>query len=141
MPCFFLFLWVGGLMVQAAFEIHCFRRQARISKFNSVPLVLSSIGSIAPLISLIVFVWVFVVGRSSNVAQVAAGSDQNLWSFWFHSWPALLLANGCGVMIHLFALGLPPYPWEDGESYFGRCCGLIATGSALATVYWLMPDA
>jgi hypothetical protein len=70
-------------------------------------LVVSGIASLLPLITLMLFLRVFVIGGSSNVAQIAGESGMDLWSLWFGVWPLLFVGNPAAFLAAVVALFWP----------------------------------
>lgn len=135
-----LLIWVVAHLVQVVCSVRSFvRPNAPVGR--GVPLILSAAGSLSPLATLVLVVWVFVVGGSSNVAQFAGESGLGLWSLWFRAYPWLLLGNPIGTLMCLAAVALPPYPSTDPPSYLSRVCGLVAVVIATGVTILLVPDA
>jgi hypothetical protein len=140
--CGVLLFWVAALSLQVVCRVASLRRPtAPGAPRHYGSLVLSAVGAVAPAATLVLFAWVFVGGRSSNVAQFAADGGLGLWRLWSHAWPVLLLGNGASVLMNLAALSLPPYPSADGRMFASRVCGVVAAGSAVLVLIGLAPDA
>jgi hypothetical protein len=116
-PWMFLFLWVGSQALQLTLAVLavCQRPDARLGA-----LVASGAASVLPLITLVLFLRVFVIGGSSNVAQLAGESGFDLWSLWFHAWPLLFFGNPLAFLVAVTAALLPPYPPSRWPSFASR---------------------
>jgi hypothetical protein len=136
-----LLLRSGAQALQLAFGVYaCLRRGIALERrFNS--LVVSGLGSLLPLVTLLLFLVVFVIGGSSNVAQVAGGSGYDLWSLWCSTWPLLFLGNPLAFIVVLVAASLPPYSLSQWPSFCSRWCAVAAAGFACYTVVKFFPDA
>ena len=102
---------------------------------------MSVVASVLPLVTLLLFLRVFVIGGSSNVAQLAGESGLDLWSLWFHAWPLLFFGNPVAFMVALVAALLPPYPPRRWQSFASRACAVVAASFAWYTVVTFFPDA
>lgn len=101
----------------------------------------SLLASCASLLTLAAFLWVFVIGGSSNVAQMAGPAGLKLWSFWFEAWPFMLLANPLALIFLLVAACCPPYPPRHAHSFGSRVCAFVAGAIACYVVVTCFPDA
>jgi hypothetical protein len=141
-PWIFLFLWVGSQTMHMVFWLLAARQppEARGRK-RLGSLALSGLASILPLITLLLFLGVFVIGGSSNVAQIAGESGSSLWGLWFAAWPLLFFGNPVAFLVAVVATFLPPYPPRHWKSSASRACAAVAAGLALYIVVTLFPDA
>jgi hypothetical protein len=138
----FLFLWVGFQVLQLVFVTRALRRQHDTSgRKRIIALAVSGVASIVPFITLVLFLWVFVIGGSSNVAQLAGESGLDLWSLWFHVWPLLFAGNPPAFLAAVAAVLLPPYPPKYWESFVSRVCAVVAASCAWYAVVTFFPDA
>src|SRR5262245_11267018 len=110
MGCGILFLWVAAQSFQVAFGLRSFALRHEAPLLCQIPLVLSAVGSVVPVATLLLFIRVFVIGGSSNVAQFAGADPHNLWGLWFRAWPLMYFGNPPSVVVCLVAVALPPYP-------------------------------
>jgi ABC-type glycerol-3-phosphate transport system permease component len=83
-PYVYYVLW-GTLLVGAALwsVILLVRKHDLETRISKVALIVPLVSSIASLSTFVCFTLVFIVGKSSNVAQLAQGGGMNWWSFWF----------------------------------------------------------
>lgn len=141
-PWIFLFAWVGSQTLQLIFAaLAVFRRTEPDGRRRLGSLIASTLATILPLITLLLFVVVFVIGRSSNVAQLAGESGYKLWSLWCGVWPLLFLGNPVALLGTLVAALLPPYPPRYWQSFTSRIFAIAAAGFAWYTVITFFPDA
>ena len=54
--------------------------------------------------TLTVFVLVFVIGGSSNVAQLAGSSGMDGWAIWFNCFPVNLVGNLLSIIVTVFCI-------------------------------------
>src|SRR5438477_7462456 len=116
-PWMFIMIWIASQSLQIALGCWAlFKRPGPDGRTGpGAPgrrrlgsLMASAFASILPLMTLILFLRVFVIGGSSNVAQLAGDEGYDLWHLWFSAWPLLLLGDPAGVLIGLVALAIPP---------------------------------
>lgn len=67
--------------------------------------------SIAPLVTLALYGYVFMIHGSSNVAQLAGDEGFAAWRLWSHAWIPLFYGNLIGAVASLCLLGMPPYSY------------------------------
>ena len=141
-PWTFLELWIAFHVLHAALAAHAFicRPHAAEPKRLGV-LTASVLATFVPLVTLVLFVHVFVIGHSSNVAQIAGESGYELWQLWFHSWPLLLFGNGIAWLAAVIATVLPPYPPRYLTSLGTRFLTVLLVTFAWYTVTTYFPDA
>ena len=141
-PWIFLFLWVGSQTMHLVFWFLATRQPPDIKGRKRLgSLMGSGWVSILPLLTLLLFLAVFVIGGSSNVAQIAGEGGQGLWRLWFLAWPLLFFGNPIAFLLALVAVFLPPYPPRHWKSSVSRACAAITAGFAWFTVVMLFPDA
>ena len=141
-PWLFLFLWVSSQALQLTFGVLALCQRPEIGRQRRVgALVVSGYASVVPLVTLLLFLWVFVIGGSSNVAQHARFSGLDLWSLWFQAWPFLLFGNPLSCLVAVVAALLPPYPPRHWKSFASRVCAIVAAGFACYVVVTFFPDA
>ncbi len=142
-PRLFLAVWVGAHAAQIALGIAALQKPAPLGAPRVRAWVwVSGIASVVPLLALVLFVLVFVVGGASNVAQMSNGDEQRrLWSLWVETWPMLLLGCPASLAAQAFAAALPPYPPAAWCATACRVCGVIAACGAWYGVMTWFPDA
>jgi hypothetical protein len=141
-PWTYILLWVSSQALQLTFAILAVRGQSDASGHKRLgTLVASGVASVLPLITLLLFLRVFVIGGSSNVAQLAGESGLDLWSLWFHMWPLLFFGNPLAFWVTAGAALLPPYPPGHWPSFASRVCAVVVAGFAWYTVVKFFPDA
>src|SRR5262249_43738139 len=134
--------WVGSQALQLTFAVLAVRQQRDASGHKRLgSLVVSGVASVLPLTTLVLFLRVFVIGGSSNVAQLAGESGFDLWRLWFHAWPFLFFGNPLAFLLAVVAALLPPYPPSRWQSFASRICAVVAAGFAWYTVVRFFPDA
>ena len=141
-PWLVLWLWIAMHGMHIALSVIAYMRQ----EFQRGPLEASSSGlSIAgaavPLLSLLVFLRVFVFGGGSNVAQMADGGGEDLWELWFDFYPLMGIGTLLGGGAVLVSLCLPPYPIRHAAAFGARLCGAAAAGLAFYVLTQCPPDA
>src|SRR5437763_2671659 len=92
----FLFIWIGSQVLQVALTSAAYLQPRPPGGGRQLgPLYVSTAASLVPLITLVLFLRVFVIGGSSNVAQIAGEAGMGLWSLWASAWLPLF----CGIPI------------------------------------------
>lgn len=123
-----LFIWVPTQTLQLMLGLRVpFGSSAGGSPRQRAALFFSAAASALPLVTLILFFRVFLIGGSSNIAQHAGESGLDLWSLWFHAWPLLFFGNPSSFVAAIAALALPPYPPKYTASFAYRVCAVIAS--------------
>jgi hypothetical protein len=102
---------------------------------------ISAAAAIVPAITLMLFVCIFVIGGSSNVAQLAGESGMDLWSLWFDVWPFLFFTNPLILVVTVVAVVFPPYPLQRTTSVIARLTAVLLAVFACHTVVTYFPDA
>lgn len=136
---FFLSVWCTCLALQLGFAVAAFWQTATPDGFRARrSLYVSAAASLVPLVTLCLFIRVFVIGRSSNVAQFAGDDGFRLWALWADEWLPLLFCNFV-VFVSLFAVTLIP-PWRSLSSS-SRVAALLSALCALYALLRWYPDA
>src|SRR5262245_1237852 len=117
--------WALILITQLLCGAVAFIRARRNEDFDPA-LVASAIVSVLPLFALLMFVRVFVIGGSSNVAQFAGADGAGLWSEWFHAWPLFFFGGPVVLLVTLVAALFPPYPPRQWVSSVSRLCAIAS---------------
>jgi len=138
-PWLFLFVWISAQSMQIILGVLGAVKETRDPPDRYVPLILSAIGAIIPVLTLVLFLRVFVIGHSSNVAQLAGEDGFELWRLWCHSWPLMFFGNPVSFFIEFASCFLPPF--KNPPSYWGRILGIIASGCATHVTLKYFPDA
>ncbi len=137
-----LLLLIGALAAHLTLVVVAYLQHRRVrSLLSRISLILGSAAGAIPLITLVLFLAVFVIGGSSNVAQLAGDSGHDLWSLWFGWWPVLLFGNPISVLCSVAALAIPPYRPRYFSAWALPLAALTAAiaGAHLTVVYF--PDA
>jgi hypothetical protein len=137
-----LLTWMIAHALQFRWAFLAMRR----SSVDAVPsrhtaLHFSLFASCASLLTLAAFLWVFVIGGSSNVAQMAGPGGLGRWSFWYEAWPFMLMANPLALMFLVASACCPPYPPRYAHSFGSRVCAVVAGAVACYVVVTCFPDA
>lgn len=141
-PWMCLFLWIISHALQLELGVLALWRRTGDGRQRRLgALFLSATTSVLPLITLLLFLRVFIIGGSSNVAQLAGESGLDLWHLWFQAWPFLYFGNPLAFLAAVAALVVPPYPPNEGTSFASRVCAVIAAGCAWYMVVTFFPDA
>jgi hypothetical protein len=140
-PWTLLYLWVGSHALQLAFAVcACLQKPDAAGRKQLGSMVVSAIASILPLWTLFLVLHVFVIGGSSNVAQLAGGT-YDLFGLWVKWWPNLFFGNMLAFPVILGAACFQPYPQRHWASFASRVCALAASFFAFNAVGMLAPDA
>lgn len=140
-PMLVLLVWIAAHVLHVGFGITTIRRPSADSPKRLGSLHASFVASILPWTTLALFLIVFVIGGSSNVAQFAGESGFELWSLWLHAWPLLLFGNLIAIIVLPIIALWPPYPPRYLESFVARWCAVVGAGLAWHTVVTYFPDA
>ena len=137
-----LLLALGALIMQLVWGVLAVRQEPDAKGIRRHgALVPSAMASVLPLMTVLLFIRVFVIGRSSNVAQFAGDSGFDLWRLWFHAWPLLFFGNPLAFLVAVVGLLRRPHPPTHWQSFASRACCLIAAGCAWYIVVSYSPDA
>jgi hypothetical protein len=134
----FLLLWVSSQTLQLVFGILAMQT---LGKKQLDSLKVSALGSILPIVTLLLFITVFVIGGSSNVAQFAGEAGRGLWTLWLVFWPLLFIGNSISFFVVLVAVFCPPYPPNHWKSLVSRVSAVVAASFAWYTSSNFFPDA
>ena len=134
--------WVGFEALHLLFGGYSFWRgpppdQTRRFRASEI----AAYASVLPLLTLLLFIRVFVIGRSSQVAQLAGDSGFELWRLWTDFWPLFFFSSPIVFLITLVAALLPPYPSRFWPSFVCRFCAVVSASCACYTVIVYFPDA
>lgn len=131
-------LWVGSQAFQVVLGVWSYSRERRVIESQFGSLKAAGIAAVVPVITLMLFVRVFVVGGSSNVAQLAGDNGFSLWSLWAGWWPLLFFGNPISFVVALIASICSPYEWP---SLLARWCGIMTAACACHAAFKYFPDA
>ena len=141
-PWLFLLAWVTSFIASLILGVFAGREPANASgRGHTGSLVLAGFASLLPAVTLMLFIVVFVIGGSSNVAQLAGEGGRSLWTLWFHVWPPLFIGNPLAFLVATGAVCLPPYPPRYWKSFACRVSAIIAAGCAWYAIFAFAPDA
>ncbi len=141
-PWTFLWAWIVLHVLHAAFAAAAFIRPPAAAEPKRIgTLTTSTVVTLAPLVTLLLFTKVFVIGHSSNVAQIAGDAGFSLWALWEGTWPLLLIGNGIAWPVAVVATVLPPYPPRHWMSVVARFLAVLLATFAWYTVATYFPDA
>ena len=90
------------------------------TRMGVIALITPLISAVISMFTFVCFTLVFIVGRSSNVAQMAQPDGMDWWSFWFNVWPFALFSNMALVVVSAVFVFLPPYPRRYWKSSLCR---------------------
>ena len=137
-------IYYGWLVAEVAFValvICALCRRPRSKPHPVFALVFSVLGNVVTILTIFYFTKVFIIGKSSNVAQMAGRDGEDLWSLWFHVWEPLLLFTPLSCTLCVLGVACPPWPPREKLSFLARICAALAI---IGTAYMLMtyfPDA
>jgi len=140
-PWTFLLLWIVCQSLHLVLGTFAVRRECSSNERCLGSLIASGLGGILPLAALFLFIRVFVIGGSSNVAQLAGDEGRALWTLWFHAWPYLFFGSPIAFLVSLVAGVLPPFPPRYWESFTSRWFGIVGAAFAMYSVLRYAPDA
>lgn len=135
---FLLVFWVSSQVLQLVFGVLAIQtsEQKRLSSLK-----VSALASILPMFTLLLFITVFVIGGSSNVAQLAGEEGQDPWTLWAIAWPLLFIGNPVAFFVVLVAAFCPPYSPTHWKSLVSRVSAVFAASFAWYVSAMLFPDA
>lgn len=136
LACWFACLTGQGVLTWSAIKESMTRTELRLTA-----LILSALGSLVPASTFLLFLLVFVIGGSSNVAQLAGEPDMGLWRLWFNAWPMLLFGTALSGLVSLATALSPPYPPQHVKSFVSRWCGVASAAFSWYVVTTFFPDA
>ena len=141
-PWILLYVWIASQAAQIVFACCAIRAKGKDGTSRRLgSLVASGIASIFPVTTLVLFICVFVIGGSSNVAQLAGPSGYGLWELWYHFWPFLFFGNPVAFFVSIVIAILAPYPPKYWASFTSRLCACIVAGFSWYIVVTYFPDA
>jgi hypothetical protein len=104
-------------------------------------LVTPLISAVISMVTFVCFTLVFIVSRSSNIAQMAQPDGMRWWSFWFHVWPFAFFSNLALLVVAAIFVLLPPYPRRYWQSSLCRLLVLMGIAFSLFHTVITAPDA
>lgn len=134
--------WALAAALQLIFGVIAVMRNRRLTRepiHRSLPI--SALASVIPLLALIMFTRVFVIGRSSSVRQLAGAAGATLWSDWAFVWPLFYLGAPAAVFVCVVVVMLPPYPPKLWQSTVSRGCAAVNAAFAYLVTMVNFPDA
>lgn len=132
--------WIAAVVAQVTFGVMTLRDEPAERKRHAA-LMVSAIASILPLVTLGLFLHVFIIGGSSNVAQLAGEAGMDRWSLWLRAWPVLSFGSPLAFLGTIVANLLPPYPPRHWQSFASRACGVASAAISWYIVVRCFPDA
>lgn len=139
-PMPFVMLWIFAIATQIVAGGIALVRAHREDDSDPAVIV-SAIASLVLCLELVLFVRVFVIGGSSNVAQFAGAEGHGLWREWFKAWPLFMCGSPLALLVTFAAALFPPYPARHPASTTSRVCGVIAALCACLVTLSAPPDA
>lgn len=115
--------------------------QQRRWRHGKLSIGFSLAATLSPALTLVFFVIVFIIGRSSNVAQFASSSGFDYWGLWMKVWPLLLVGTSPCILFALVALICPPYRMRFVASWALPIAALIAALAAMDILARYFPTA
>jgi hypothetical protein len=141
-PWLFLGLWTASELAVIAFGTCALVRHRRaVNDFWPGSLVVAILAALFPFGTFSIFVAVFVIGQSSNVAQIAGSDGMDLWTLWFNAWPALFICNPASFGVALLTLAFPPYSSRSWDVWAARVAACGSAACAWYAVIQWFPDA
>lgn len=134
-------LLIAALACGVALAAAVWRQRRRGPRTSIAGPVLSAASLLFPLLTLALFLWVFVFGGSSNVAQLAGGSGADLRDLWISFWPILLLGNPASALIAIAAVAVQWYRPQQFASFALPAAAIIADCAAASIALKYFPDA
>ncbi len=141
-PWLLLIAWITTHLFQVALGITALRQRVDPQRpAHHISLLISGLSSVLPLIALVLFLRVFVIGGSSNVAQMAGEDGYALWKLWFSAWPFLIFGIPVAGIASIVAVLMPPYSLRTWPSALSRAFAVGAAGLSFFHVAKYFPDA
>ena len=138
----FIGLWIGSQALQLILAVIELFRPIRSEVVPRRKALQWSTGaSFVPLITLVLFLRVFVIGGISHVAQLTGEEGMGLWGLWAAAWMPLFCCIPVVVVIIVIAAVLPPYPPRSWIGFLSRVSAVPASLCAWHAVYTWFPDA
>lgn len=139
-PWALLLTWVAAHFIQVALGIVAYRQHSG-PPGQLKSLWISAVSSVLPIVALLLFIAVFVVGRSSNVAQLAGAGGHELWRLWLHAWPFFIFGIPLAAIASIIAVLMPPYSLRTWPSTACRAIAVLAICLSYIHVVKYFPDA
>ena len=135
-----LVFWVAALVAQLKLVVLS-GAGARRWRWWSWPAA-ALISGLPSVLTLLLFVYVYVLGGASNVVQLAGeGSGLHYWKVWFNVWPLLVLTNPPALLVALVVLVRPCHSRQHRLALVGRFAGVAALLISNYLVFALYPTA
>jgi len=94
---------------------------------------------IVPLLSVIVFSYVFIFNKGSSVAQLS--ESHNLWSVWFNWWLPLLACNALNIVVAFCSLFIRKERIKSQNTFILKSLIVFSAVLSFYHVFINMPDA
>ena len=127
-PMAFVYTWAALQVAVVSMFGYVLLSGGRPSKAETT----AAVFSLMPLFTLTTFVYVFVIGGSSNVAQLAGGSGLDLWSFWFDYFSFNIFGNLLAIVVLLICVSCARNVWLSRLITTGAFLSAVAAFCALA---------
>ncbi len=101
-------------------------------------LLLAKILYVAPVITFVLFTYVFTLNKGASTAQL---DSSGLWSFWFHCFVPLWLGTLASAAISCISLACPPYPPKQWKPLLIKVFTLFTIIMTFFHLAQVMPDA
>jgi hypothetical protein len=85
--------------------------------------------------------WVFAIGGSSHIRQLAGDSGYAMWELWKNTWPRLLLLNPVSILMALVAVYLPPSSRLHRDWFWLRFSVLVGATISVGLTLGKLPNA
>ena len=140
---FFSVIWSILIVLQVVLSIKSFRSETDLPLKYKYPLATASMISLEPLVTHLFFFSIFIIGGSSNVAQLNLSEDGDLsgWNTWFRIWPVLFALNPIAFILLVILAIIPPYPPSHWRSFGARALAIASAGFACYAVFTFFPTA
>jgi len=137
-PPVFLWTWITLQCLHLALVAwDLFGRTHKRKKANRISLL----AAIPSVVTLILFIVVFVIGHASTDAQLTPRSTTELWRLWVFSYLFNLLLLPVAIISAFVNLFNRPRPAQSLPSFIGRVAGVVASCFALIALLRFMPTA
>jgi hypothetical protein len=135
-------LWLASAITQVVTGLQAYKNNQSVAE-ESVNNILFPLAlfSIAPFVTLIIFVIVFIIGGSSNIVQIAGERGHIFWELWFFAWPFLYIANPIALVLSSVLILFPPYTNRNWQLFICRFSAIVTSLCALYVTTTLFPDA
>jgi hypothetical protein len=91
--------------------------------------------------TLAIALWVFVIGGSSHIRQIAGESGHQMWEVWKDAWPKLLLLNPLSILMALISIYLPPSSRAHRDWLWLRFFVLMGAIISVCLTFGKLPNA